>query len=732
MFPPRSRAFAESGGDFKSKTNRRNKRKARWVFEAVLAGLMLALGGCSQFNPAGVRAKMTSQVKQNKFQEARDLEVKGYPPGVLKKSSEETMKESLIRSLVEPAEAAFTAARIRALESQVPSALKQGDDEAAREAICGYGVTDQPAVNMVTYLAKCAYLNSRVNPATLSKWERFAKKYVDGCIQSGDFDKATAAAKRIAQVPAYPVEIDDWMDRAGDAAIDQRADAEGVGDLLQARKEALYTLIASRAGFPKGRNQNWDDLVERLASLEGLEVPYNGFEKGFEPVWRELEAHLRKFRQSLVDDDVSASDADTITRALLNGFKALVADERTGLTTLELNKRLADLQSASLASVQDAVNRELAKAEAAQRRELEKLWNTLIGQLASSIDLVARENAFIAAISDRVAPEINCLLGEGARALRLYRANGKMAKEQATSLLLASLYMGFDDTENLAMGFGADINGRSDKDALGRTPYLLSLQYGFKGQAETLLASADTSLRDAKGYGAVHYAVRGNDTSRLLALLRAHGDARRAASDGTTPLMLAARLNNGTTTRMLLGSSDLDAKDSNGYAAIHIAAENGNLDIVQALVAAGAATGTTTGQGAGLLELAASANAEEFIAYLLDDLKVEVGERPVSWCVIHGKVLPLKTLVAHGGKLTDRHLAAAAKCGHLDMVKYLVEQGCDVNSPDVHGVIGGGAKSTIICIPRDTGMDRGAARGGEPMTPALPPPTRRRAKETGG
>lgn len=674
--------------------------KARWMGAATAAGLALALSGCTNFNPAGVRARMTALVNQNKFQEARDLNVKGYAPpqNLVKKSSGELMKERLIESLVNPAEAKFTAARIRTLESQVEGALQRHDDEGARAAIYEYGVTDQHAVNMVTYLAKCAYLNSRVNPATLAKWERFAKRYVDGCIQSKDFAKATAAAKRIPSVAAYPEQIDDWMDQSGEAAIEQRAEKAGVEDLVQAKKDALYAMIAPRAGFGKGKDPLWDDLVDRVAHLEGLEVPYGGFEKGFEPDWTVVGTRLERLRQSLLQDDVSENDAAQIVWALLDGFKSLVSHDRNGLTTLELNERLKALRRDSLDAVQKAITEEMARMTAqqaaesaaeqkAKNKELEKLWNEVIGQLAASVDFLARENGFTAAISDRVEPDINRVLGEGARALRLYRANGKMTKGQATSLLLAALYMGFDDVENLAMGFGADINGTSEKDSLKRTPYLLALQYGFKGQAETLLATADIECRDAKKQGALHYAVRGNDPGQLMHLLKMRLDPGEAASDGTTPLMLAALLENGTMARMLLGNSDVNAADKDGYTALHFAARNGNLDMARTLISAGAATDRKTKAGEDILELAAAANAEDLILYLLEDVGMKVGERPVSWCVIHGKVLPLKTLVAHRGKLNDRHLAAAAKCGHLDMVKYLVGQGCDVNADAVHDVM---------------------------------------------
>lgn len=669
---------------------------------AVLAALALLLAGCSttKFHPGAVRTRMTELCQQHKYQEARDLEVKAYPagdPNAGRPSPEETVKEELIGSLVNPSETAWTAARIRALESQVDDALSRHDDEAARQAIYGYGITPtrQRAVDAVVYLAKNAYLNSRVNPATLSRWERFAAKYVDGSIQSGDYAKATAAAKRIGSAAAYPERIDDLLESSADRALDQSVAPEDAAALVAACTNTLYMLIAPRAGFrtndylapaeasgPFGRG--WKDLRADLEKLQHLAVPTSGFEDAAEPDWTTLKRVLADFRRVLVEDDVSEEDAKTISDALFAGFKALAPNGRNGLTTYELNDRLHALQATSQSRILEAIVAERARANAERRAQLDRHWAALAGQMAAAIDFSAREAAFTAGISDCVEPAVNRMLGEGARVLRLHRTRGTITPQQATSLLLAALYMGFDDVANLALAKGADIDGTSEKDIDGRTPYLLALQYGFKSSAEKLLAKADTSRRDANGAGAVHYAVRANDTTRLLALLGAGADARTPDRDGSTPLMLAARLRNPALATMLLAKSDIDATDSRGRAAVHFAAAAGDLRTLRALVAAGASVSGTTADGDDLLTLACAANAEDVITYLLDERKLPVAERPVSWCVIHAKVLALKTLVAHGGVLTDRHLAAAVKLALPDMVRYLVEQGCDVNASVVH------------------------------------------------
>lgn len=680
----------------------------RIAAQAALAFAALALAGCSttKFQPSAVRARMQTLCEQHKYEEARQLEVKTYPAGHPKavagqRSPEEIAKADLIDSLVNPAEAAYTAARIRALEAQVDEALSRHDDKAARQAIYDYGITptSQRTVDAVVYLAKNAFLNSRVNPATLARWEKFVAVNVDGSIRAGDYRKALAAAKHVGRAAAYPEEIDGLLATSADRAADQRAPKGDAKRFADSYTETLYMLIAPRAGFdhpnylvPAGK---WKDLVERLKKLQRLDVPTTGFEPGFAPDWRALKAVLADLRRALVEDDVSEKDADTIVDSLLKGYMALVPNERNGLTTFELNNRLRDLQDAAHARVLEAIAKERARllAEAAAERaranaerlaKLQEIWGNMVKQLADAIDFPAREAAFTAAVSDRLEPAVNRMLGEGARVLRLHRTRGTVTSQQATSLLLAAFYMGFDDVANLALALGADIDGSSEKDVDKRTPYLLAIQYGFKGASAKALATADTARRDANNAGAVHYAVRANDAARLAALLADGADARTPDSDRATPLMLAARLRNPLMATMLLPYSDVDAVDAKDRAAVHFAAAAGDLRTLRLIVAAGANTAKTTSGGDDLVTLACAANAEDVLAYLLDELKLPVGERAVSWCVIHGKVLPLKTLVAHGGDLTDRHLAAAVKLAIPDMVRYLVEQGCDVNAPEVH------------------------------------------------
>lgn len=324
---------------------------------------------------------------------------------------------------------------------------------------------------------------------------------------------------------------------------------------------------------------------------------------------------------------------------------------------------------------------EQAEKEAAEEAERQRgLALEMAERAASAVDFDARINGFVEAVSDRTEPDLNRVLGDGARILRLRRAGAQVGKEEASSLLVAAVYMGFDDVMDLAVALGADIDGFAAKDELKRPVILVAMQYGFKGRAEAVLAKADRTARDARDDGALHYAVRGGNGTALVELLRAGIDAKAKGFRGATPIVLAADIGYGGFVQALVPFSDLEAADEEGFTALLRAAQDGRVDIVRNLVAAGASLAAKTKDGDGALELAAKANAPALLGWLLDERKVAPTARVVDQLVVAGNVPTLQQMVAHGAKLLDGHLAAAIVLKDFPMVKYLVNQGMDVNA----------------------------------------------------
>ena len=350
-------------------------------------------------------------------------------------------------------------------------------------------------------------------------------------------------------------------------------------------------------------------------------------------------------------------------------------------------RRLAIEKAKLAARIAFEIAQEIARnAEVAMYRKL-ALENA--ARIAHEIDLDTRVNAFIDAISDHIEPDINRILGDGARVIRLYRTGAEIEKEDATSLFVAATYMGFDDVMRLALTLGADVNGYSPKDNLARPAILVALQYGPKGDVMEILSSvkAELSVCDSRKQGALHYGVRSANASTLLALLKKGLDAKASDSQGVTPLLLAADLGYSTILQMLAPLSDIEAKDKDGFTALLRAAEDGRTDLVRVLIARGAKIDAQTNKKDGVLELAAAANSPGLLVYLLDEKKIPPTERCTAQLVIAGNVPTLQQMVAHGAKLEDKHLAVAVKLGNLPMVKYLVSRGMDVNADCVKGVL---------------------------------------------
>ncbi len=621
---------------------------------------------------------MNSLIIQNKFDEARNFQVKRNPGGIPQTDEEKAKNEML--PLVDRAEAKYIAARIKLLRELVMANLKKGDDAAARKNIYTNGITGQSRVDATVFLIKTGMLNSRVNPASYARIGAAAEKECRDAIAKGDFQKAIEAYKRIHLVMAYPDAVDAGLDEASAEAVRQRCEKEGVEALVAEAKMWAYGTIAPRDGYEK---------VDFALPLDPDFVP------DFVPDWKKVEEQLDVVREALVQDDIPKEEAQKLVDGLLAGIKAQFNNHATDeeLTTQELNDRLSALRNDLSLAIQDAIQKALAKAAAEEAARLRQLARDFAEMVASEIDLNARVGALVAAIGDRTEPDVNRILGDGARVLRLRIHGEDVSPADANSLLAAASYMGFGDLVNLAFALKADVNGVCAKDSFGRTPYLLALQHGFKGGVKNLLAKADRKKPDAYGYNALHYAVRYGTPGDLMEAIDAGIDAKAAAKDGVTPLMVAARLDNAPFVQALIPLSDVKAADGIGYTALHYAIDAGSLPIAKALILSGADPLARSKENDTAIERAVMRPEESILAYLLDDVKVNgkklaPTERAVDWCVVHSKVIPLTTLVAHGAKVTDRHLAAAVLTDMnddvLDMVKYLVELGCDVNAEEVH------------------------------------------------
>ena len=589
------------------------------------------------------------------------------------------MRTALYKQRVVPAQIAF---RARELREKILPLVEAGKLEEARAAIHSYGVTGYPEIDDAVFAVKLGLLNARVNVAEWETRREALTKAVEEALARKDFEGASAVIAADAPVPVYGAAVDQALGTAASEASKIGAPQEGAEAVVADARVRLDDVIAPRPDFNR-ESRILQAYADELAGLAGKKDEDA-------PDWSAVRAALDNAAKWLVADDMPKDAADALMNDVMAGFMALVSSgadaAADALTTEQLNRMLAELKAELSARISAAVAEKMAADAAAEADRMRQIALEMAARAAAAVDFDTRINGFVEAVSDRAEPDVNRILADGARALRLRRAGANLSAEDATSLFVAAVYMGYDDVMHLAFTLGADVNAPAAKDGLARPALLLALQYGFRGRASDILAKADRSVRDARGDGVVHYAVRGGNGAALVDLLREGADTRTPGFGGATPIVLAADLGYAGFVQALIPFSELEKADAAGFTALLRAAQNGRTDIVRMLVAAGASLKAKTVNGDGALELAAMANAPALLDYLLDDKKIAPTARVVSQLVIAGNVPTLQRMIAHGAKLQDAHLAVAVKRGDFPMVKYLVNQGMDVNADVVKQV----------------------------------------------
>ncbi len=191
----------------------------------------------------------------------------------------------------------------------------------------------------------------------------------------------------------------------------------------------------------------------------------------------------------------------------------------------------------------------------------------------------------------------------------------------------------------------------------------------------------DVNAAEPDGTTALHWAIHNNDVDLARRLIRAGANVRAKNEFGATPLTEAAIIGDtAMLTNLIEGGADVNAVNADGQTALMVVARTGNVDSARLLVAHGAnvnARELWRGQTA-LMWAAAEglpAMAKELIADGADvnaQSQVNNWERDVT-AEPRRKYMPL-------GGWTP--LLFAARQGHLDVARVLVEGGADLNRPD--------------------------------------------------
>uniref|UniRef100_A0A8C2GDN5 Notch receptor 2 n=1 Tax=Cyprinus carpio TaxID=7962 RepID=A0A8C2GDN5_CYPCA len=241
------------------------------------------------------------------------------------------------------------------------------------------------------------------------------------------------------------------------------------------------------------------------------------------------------------------------------------------------------------------------------------------------------------------------------------------------------------------IGQGASLNAQTDR--TGETALHLAARYARADAAKRLLdAGADANAHDNMGRTPLHAAVAADAQGVFQILIRNRAtDLDARMNDGTTPLILAARLAvEGMVEELVHCHADVNAVDDHGKSALHWAAAVNNVDATLVLLKNGANRDMQDNKEETPLFLAAREGSFEAAQVLLD----HYSNRDIT---DHLDRLPRDT---------------AQERMHHDIVR-LLDQYNLVHSPHSgpNHVGNGGGHSSMVCGTNGTGFMIGMRPG---------------------
>jgi ankyrin repeat protein len=168
-------------------------------------------------------------------------------------------------------------------------------------------------------------------------------------------------------------------------------------------------------------------------------------------------------------------------------------------------------------------------------------------------------------------------------------------------------------------------------------------------------------------------------------------------ANAQTPFMGAAQKGDTEKVQALVAQgADVNAKANNGITALMFAAYEGHTDTVQALVAQGADVNAKANDGGTALMQAAYEGHTDTVQALLEkgvdaNAKANNGSTALMFAAYEGHTDTVQALVAQGADVNAKDnngitaLMKAAYEGHTDTVQALVAKGADVNAKDNDG-----------------------------------------------
>ena len=451
------------------------------------------------------------------------------------------------------------------LIAKVSEAVADGRYGDARNIIRDVELVKDTDWDARIYTTRIGLLNSVVNPnqcaALLKEIDAKAKELFD----AKKYEEFEEYAKNYEYVHDTYQQIADALDQVKAAMVGLTIAEKDAATYIDALTARIREMMEKRTGaYTIETDKDLTELEKALAELEkGIVAQY----------YRPKE--VAKFCQ-------------TVKAEIL----ALITKAPDPMTTWELNEALRARLAKYTAQIKDLI----AKRDAANAAEA-------YAKLLADIDAEVSFDSQIAMAEDAIAKQLgikcpfaylrmNALLGEYARTMRLLKLGKKIDPEQATVVLLGGVYLDQSAVVTRALELGADANGKSVRDPLGRTGVLIAIQSGHNSFLKQLAdAGAALDPVDADGDTALHYAVHRGNLAVVKAMLKKN-DVDKVNKAGESALFIAVRKNQDALAAALTAAkADVKMKNAKGQTPMDVACLAGSRDVLDTLAKAGAEYG---------------------------------------------------------------------------------------------------------------------------------------------
>jgi len=545
-----------------------------------------------------LKAKVASLIETSSYDAARDAVGSVKPvaneewSAKMKAACDELTKE------IASAEKAELDAKMQRftdeLVAKVVALVESGKFGEARDTIRDVSLVNNGEWDAKIYAARIGLINSVVNPNQL--------KYLKG--EAGKTIDALVAQKKYAEANKY---IDEYP---------------YVHDTFAQIKVSFESIEKAMDGLKLDDEKTTQYVALRLDAVRDLMEKRRGKYSGNED-YAELEKALGELEKGYIAQHYDNAAATVVTNTIKGEIVEMVNAKYAPLTTWEMNEALRRFLAAKrpvmpVAETAAGVN----------------VTASALGVISDEIDYDAQIAMAEAAIAEPASVYgLEAVLGDYARIMRRCKAGNAVDPGEATTMLVASVFLNQPEIFKLALTLKADVNAAARRDDLVRAPILLAVQLGRIEFVKLVQeANGKYDVVDARGNTLLHYAAeRGN-----LALVNA-----------------------------VVPAVQIDSVNESGETALFVAVRRNQLSVVKAM-----------------LQLAGEAEAQKKFVSIANGSGATAFDVA---CTSNAHML-LDTLVAAGAEYDERHLAAALSADCIGVAQWLVEKGLDVNADVVRRV----------------------------------------------